>query len=220
MLEAFRSATGGGPAPAPLEPAPARPAPKSPARPKAAPPPARLPRSPIAFPALPAWLPWVALIGVAFVAGITIGLGKRGVEASEEPAPPVTKREPPPARERLASTPATSSPATAAPQAPIAGLGSESALYDPRNQYCVVVATYGAKAESLAWATYDHLKEANLPVFTPLDVGNKIVILAGAAARSGDLAQLEETIQALSRDGQPRAYADAYRSRIDTFLRR
>jgi hypothetical protein len=53
-------------------------------------------------------------------------------------------------------------------------------------------------------------------VFTPLTVKKKILVLAGAAPSSADLAELEEKIQSLSRDGRPRVYGDAYRSRIDS----
>jgi hypothetical protein len=220
MLEAFRTAADPGAAPA--EPAASRPPPK-PAR--AQPPPARLPASPIAFPALPRWLPWVAIVGVAFVIGLTIGLGRRGTASAAAPgadpreteeAPLSAEPEPSAAAPRGES--AAAAPARAEPQS--ADASPEAALRDPRNQYCVVVATYGASADGLAWATYDHLREAGLPVFPPLDVGNQIVVLAGAAPRSEDLAALEEKVEGLARDGRPRVYADAYRSRIDKLIKR
>jgi hypothetical protein len=221
MLEAFRTAADPGAAPA--EPAASQPPPK-PARPQA--PPARLPASPIAFPTLPRWLPWVALVGVAFVIGLTIGLGRRGTASAAAPGDDQLQAQEPPASaepEPSSAAPDAGDPGSASPVRGPSQTGeaaSEAALYDPRNQYCVVVASYGASADGLAWATYDHLREARLPVFAPLDVGNQIVVLAGAAPRSEDLAALEETIQGLSRDGRPRAYADAYRRRIDAFIRR
>ncbi len=220
MLEAFRTAADPG---APRKDLPAsRPAPKSPPPPKAPPPPRRA-RS---LPALPSWLPWVALIGIAFVVGITIGLGRRGVQASAEPREESSRAPAPggaPAgpKESPRRTPERELPAqTLAPPYPRSPGGTESALYDARNQYSVVVATYASTAETLAWATYDHLREEGLPVFTPLEVGSKIVVLAGAAPRSDDLAKLEQTLQGLSRDGRPHAYGDAYRSRIDSLIQR
>ncbi len=169
------------------------------------------------FPAVPGWLPWLALIGVAFVIGIVVGRRGNGVEAAAtEPTADVGPSDSP-ARKEPASQAALESPPAPAPGA--TG-GPESALYDPKNQYTVVVATYPQTAEDYAWATYDHLREQRVAVFAPLGVGDKIVVLVGAAPRSSDLAALEEKIEGLSRDGNPRAYGDAYRERIDDLIRR
>ncbi len=167
--------------------------------------------------AVPSWLPWIALIGIAFVIGIVIGRVGNGVEAAGETerqadvGPSVT-----PARREPAGQAALDTPI----RPPAASGALESTLYDPKNQYTVVVATYPENAEDYAWATYDHLREQGLAVFAPLGVGDKIVVLVGAAPRSSDLAELEEKIEGLSRDKSPRAYGDAYRERIDDLIRR
>ena len=49
---------------------------------------------------------------------------------------------------------------------------------------------------------------------------NLVVVLAGAAPTSAELAKIETAVKALSRDGKKKDYADAYCARIDTLIPR
>ena len=127
-----------------------------------------------------------------------------------------------------AATPAGAgiAPPRAAPVEPAVALTapavqkSGSPLFDPENEYTVVVATYARSAEELAWATHDHLRDARLPVFPLIEVSGKIVILVGAAPTYAGLSGVEEQVRGLSRDGVARIYEDAYRQRIDDLIER
>ena len=84
----------------------------------------------------------------------------------------------------------------------------------------VVVASYTRSNSDFAWATYQHLRDARLPVFPPVESRNLVVVLAGAAPTPGELAPVEAAIKALARDGKKKDYPDAYCARIDTLIPR
>jgi hypothetical protein len=99
----------------------------------------------------------------------------------------------------------------------------DSPLFDPANQYTVIVASYtkgkGDANQELAWATYQHLKDEGLPVFRPVVSGNLFVVLAGAAPTRAELETVEKGVRALERDGD-KPYFDAYRVSIDKLIPR
>jgi len=211
LLEAFRNAGGGS-----KPPASAPKAPEGPARPPVPPP----PRAPRAWRPgrAPAWLPWVAAIGVAFVLGVLVGRSSRSVsraagggaeEVSEGPRPGASLGAPAP---------------VARPTPPAHGVQSEAPenpLLDPQNQYTVVAASYGLGKAEYAWATHDQMHEVGLPVFAPWQREKDILVLVGAAPSKDDLRDVEARLRRLDGwDGAKDAYADAYIDRIDKIIDR
>ena len=212
LLEAFRSA-GGAPQPPPPKPPPAKPPPPRPPAPPAA---SGAPRR------APAWLPWAAAIGVAFVLGVVVG---RSAARVSEAAPsdggsaadsaglvaPV---------QHEGAEGARPGGTAEAPAQPAAGRG-EDALLDPANQYTVIAAVYGRGKTDFAWATHDQMKDAGLPVFTPWQRERDILVLVGAAPTREGLRELEGRLRALDGwDGAKDAYADAYIDKIDKLILR
>jgi hypothetical protein len=169
----------------------------------------------------------IALV-LAFVAGYAVGHSRRGEASAKESAPaparpvppayqPRAFQEPPAAKPSAADAPAPSEKGAAGPRI------EDTALWEPANLQTVVVASYyksNASSSDYAWATYQHLKDANLPVFPPVESRNLVVVLAGAARTEGELQELKRAVQALSRDGKKKDYADAYCARIDTLIPR
>jgi hypothetical protein len=167
----------------------------------------------------PAWL--LPLVGMAltFVLGFLIGRGApRAARAGEGEAP---AGEPPPLA-RPANQPRSFQRQPAATDAPKAAGEpriEESALFDARNAWTVIVASYSLSNKDLAWATYQHLRDAELAVFPPVESRNLVVVLVGAAPTAAALADTEAAVRALVREGK-KAYADAYAARIDTLIPR
>jgi len=187
------------------------------------------------LPEMPVWLPWVAGGGLVLVVAIALGKGFTGgedVNASEagDAASERQAESPPPAGivpadpDRAPVRPASeSTPATTPATTPASGAEPVSALMDPANVWTVVVITYSQSAsgaEDLAWATHDHLRDEGIPVHTPVEIGSQIVVLAGAAPRSSDLADLRARIEGLSRRGKANVYQGVYSERIDKFVKR
>jgi hypothetical protein len=167
----------------------------------------------------------LAVVGLvaAFVLGFVVGRNTRSETRAEERAPaagaggsrPV--QQPRAFQDRPPASPALAIPAAPAP-APATGRIEDSPLFDPANLYTVVVASYTRSNQDLAWATHEHLRDAKLPVFPPVESRNLVVVLAGAAPTSGELEEVEEAVKALSRDGRKKDYSDAYRARIDPLI--
>jgi len=191
------------------------------------------------LPAMPAWLLYVAGAGVLFVLALGIkNLGQDDdVEAAVGDTAAATEAAGPRAGEPAGIVPAQvptseqvrqpvvvpppTGPAGASPDQ--AAAETTSPLLDRTNAWTVVVITYSrsaTSAEDLAWATFDHLQAEGIPVFTPVEIGNKIVVLAGAAPRSSDLSGLEKRIAGLARGGRPNIYTGAYAERIEKFIDR
>jgi len=109
------------------------------------------------------------------------------------------------------------------PNAPVASPGStrieESPLFDPANQYTIVVSAYSKSKTDLAWATHDHLLEEGLAVFPPVASGNLLIVLVGSAPRKADLEDLLARVHRLERDGV-KVYDDAYPQSIDKLISR
>jgi len=223
LLEAFKQSDASS--------APARP----PSREASAVPPSPL----LAGPATPARAPaqrgreamWaLSAIGlvVAFVLGFVLGRNTRGEARAEEPVPtgdadrsrptnqPRSFQERPPANPGANAAPVAGTTPPPDAEARI----QDSPLFDPANLYTVVVASYTKSNQDLAWATHQHLKDAKLPVFPPVESRNLVVVLAGAAPTSAELEKVEASVKALARDGQKKDYSDAYRARIDTLIPR
>jgi hypothetical protein len=182
---------------------------------------------------MPPWLLYVAGAGVLLV--VALGIGNLGqgddVAAAEGDSAPTTEATGSGADSTAGIVPAqtpTQAPSrepVRQPEAPAAQAEAPttSPLLDRSNAWTVVVITYSrsaTSAEDLAWATHDHLLAEGIPVFTPVEIGNKIVVLAGAAPRSSDLTGLEQRIAGLARDGRSNIYAGAYAERIEKFIDR
>lgn len=168
--------------------------------------------------ARPAWLLPLAGMALTFVLGYLVGRGSPREARAEVDAPEVApaplarpENQPrsfqrPPAETGVAASPAEQKI-------------EESALFDPRNAWTVIVASYSLSNKDLAWATYQHLLDAKLAVFPPVESRNLVVVLVGAAPTAAALAGTEATVRALVREGK-KAYADAYAARIDTLIPR
>jgi hypothetical protein len=169
----------------------------------------------------------LALIGVALAFALGYLAGRRAPAQASASAP-----DPAALQSAVAPSGALAPPATQprAFQAPVDAADAaadepprsieESALFDPRNLYTVAVASYGKNHPDLAWATYEHLKEAGLEVFPPIESGNMLALFVGATPTLADLADTEAAIKKLTRDGKKAAYGDAYRARIDKLIPR
>lgn len=176
--------------------------------------------------------PALILIGLvlAFVLGFVSGRGSggatqagaKGAQEQQLAREASVPRLPPPSTHPRAFQERPSSGGVAAPAEPAPAASArleESALFDASNAYTVVVAAYSSTNQDLAWATFEHLRDLGLPVFPPVASKNLILVVVGAAPTSGELAQTESTVKALTRDGQ-KAYETAYRARIDALIPR
>jgi hypothetical protein len=152
---------------------------------------------------------------LAFALGFLAGRTTQSAHAEEPKAPALEPARPVNQPRSFQSPPA---PQFSPPNEP-ASLET-SALADPKNLQTVVVASYTKTKSDLAWATYQHLKDANLPVFPPVETRNLLVVLAGAAPTSEELAKTLAGVRALARDGKKKDYEDAYCARIDTLIPR
>ncbi len=171
----------------------------------------------------------LAVVGVVlvFVLGFVVGRNTRGEARAEELAPPEDAPRPRPANQprsfqkdpSSASSDETSVSGAVAPSNGETRI-EDSALFDPANLWTVIVASYTKSNQDLAWATHEHLRDAKLPVFPPVESRNLVVVLAGAAPTSAELAKVEAAVKALARDGKKKDYADAYSARIDTLIPR
>jgi hypothetical protein len=181
------------------------------------------------------WALGVVAVVLSFVLGFVVGRNTQGEARAEAPAPLVDGARPRPAnqprsfQERPATNPdATSSKTAGAGTAAPGGASpadgekriEDSALFDPANLWTVIVATYTKSNQDFAWATYEHLRDAKLPVFPPVESRNLVVVLAGAAPTSAELAKVEAAVKSLARDGKKKDYADAYCARIDPLIPR
>jgi len=165
----------------------------------------------------PAWLGWVGGIVVAFALGVLVGRTDEPVDAAES----VTTEsvEPTTVRPRGGGI-VPANEGAPSPDETLATRPAQSALLDPANEYTVVVATYGGTMEDLAWATHDFLLGQGISAFSPYQVGDNIVVFAGAAPTKRELESLEQRIRALSRDGRRGVYSDAYTVEIDRYIGR
>ena len=174
---------------------------------------------------LPVIMLWAASLAFAFAGGILVGRGSDTAQAAETTSEGEGLGE----LGRGGDAPAGLVPggwddARSArdpePYAAPARSSSEDLLYDPANQYTIVVVTYGATQTELAWSAYDHLQSEGMPVFKPYRVGDNLVLFVGAAPESDDLETLEREVRGLSRDGYSRVYDDAFRIKIDNYVDR
>lgn len=150
-------------------------------------------------------------IGIAFILGIAVGKQLFGPGNPAEAAASEARDE----RDSLEEVRREES---ADPEQ-----GTASPLYDPALRFTVVVAAYGnTETQTVyAWNTHDHLAAAGFEVFPPLGTGARIVVLAGAAATSDELASLQLRIRALAGwNGTDGAFGDAYIERIDKLIDR
>ena len=149
-------------------------------------------------------------LSLAFALGYAVGRGSPAVAEAKDPveegSAPAT---------RPTSQPRSFQPREGGEQAPAATLRIEdSPLYDPKNQYTVIVGAYSKTSPDFAWATHDHLAEEGFDVFPPVASGNLLLVLVGAAPSKADLADVEARVRKLERDGK-KPYDDAYRQPID-----
>lgn len=198
LLEAFRSAGAVAGTPPPATP----PAPK--VQPPAPPPPtgAEGGRE------MPAWLPWLAPILLAFLLGVFVGRGSVGeseVEAGGGDGTSSMKED-----GGGSAGPAAPENTNEVDESPTA------ALFDLVNQYTLVVATYGKDKVDYANAAYYELLDEGFQVFPPYRTGSHLLILVGATASQDGLEEFRRRVRAL-RDG---AYEDAYVQRIDQLIDR
>jgi hypothetical protein len=209
LLEAFRDAD----RPEPPSPPPARPP-----RPAPQPPKERAPMQ------APAWLPWVAAVGIAFALGIVVGRSTSDVSEAATPADETQDVAQAPAglAPRIEpQDPASNEQAGPREEEQAKSTDPTAALLDPANQYTVVVATYGRSRSDFAWATYDHLLEQGFQVFQPWEREREILILVGAAPTRDELRGIESRVRRLaSWDGAEGAYSDAYVEKIDKLIDR
>ena len=163
----------------------------------------------------PRWL----LVGVGFVICFALGfaLGRRTPgetrAADEAPSPALDPRPSPANQPRVFQEPPATSGAESGARI------EDSPLFQPQNLYTVIVASYSKSNQELAWATYQHLSDAKLAVFPPIESGNLAVVLVGAAPTYAELEKTEQSVKALTRDGK-KPYASAYRVRIDKLIPR
>jgi hypothetical protein len=174
-----------------------------------------------------AWALLAIGLVLAFVLGFVVGRttkveARAGGPTQEGTAPrprptnqPRSFQERPPANPGAETAPKATPPAASGPERI-----EDSPLFDPANLFTVVVASYTKSNKDLAWATHQHLVDAKLPVFPPVESRNLVVVLAGAAPTSAELEKVESAVKALARDGQRKDYSDAYRARIDTLIPR
>jgi hypothetical protein len=174
-----------------------------------------------------AWALGAIGLVLAFVLGFVVGRNTQGEAQAEEPTPaeggirPRPTSQPRAFQERPAAPAGgVATPSGGAPPASGERRIEDSALFEPANVWTVIVASYTKSNQDLAWATYEHLKDARLPVFPPVESRNLVVVLAGAAPTSAELEKIETAVKALARDGRKKDYADAYRARIDTLIPR
>jgi hypothetical protein len=174
------------------------------------------------------WALFAIGLVLAFVIGFVLGRGTKSEARAGEPpledafSPPRPNNQPRSFQERpLASPePGAAPPASTTQPAGAPQRIEDSPLFDPANLFTVVVASYTRSNKDLAWATHQHLVDAKLPVFPPIESRNLVVVLAGAAPTSAELEKLEAAVKALARDGKKKDYSDAYRARIDTLIPR
>lgn len=181
---------------------------------------------------LPAWLPWVCGVALAFVFGLALGkksasfaapsdesAAAAGDESAGEKSGAAAPPSQPSADALRAVRPEDPAPGTETRATP--GPGGVAALYDERNRYTIVVATYGASRQDFAWATHDLLADQGLAVWPVAQRGDNYLVLVGAAPESKELESTLGRVRGLaSWDKTPAAYADAYVERIDRIIDR
>lgn len=158
-----------------------------------------------------------ALVGLSLAFALGYAVGRGSPKAAEAKGPEQELAAP-------AARPATQ-PRSFQPREGEQGKGAaparieDSPLYDPANQYTLVVEAYSKTSPDFAWATHDHLAEEGFEVFPPVASGNLLLVLVGAAPNKADLADTETRVRKLERDGK-REYDDAYRQPIDKLISR
>jgi hypothetical protein len=173
-----------------------------------------------------AWALGAIGLVLAFVLGFVVGRNTQGEARAEVHAPaddglrPRPTSQPRSFQERPPAGPGEAVPGGGAPAPGAERRIEDSPLFDPANVWTVIVASYTKSNQDLAWATYEHLRDARLPVFPPVESRNLVVVLAGAAPTSAELEKTETAVKALARDGRKKDYPDAYRARIDTLIPR
>ena len=171
-------------------------------------------------------VPKPLLVAFGFVISFALGYAIAGrspkeakaVESAVPPAALAPRNEPrrfalPKAGETPAQTPKPVA------KAPAEKRLEDSALFDPKNLWTVVVESYSNSNQDLAWATYEHLRSAGVAVFPPVASKNLVVVVVGAAPTSKELEKTEAAVRALLRNGK-KEYEDAYRARIDKLIPR
>lgn len=168
------------------------------------------------------WRGLAALVALILTFALGYALGRRGAPEAKaggdelETPKPLARPIPQP-RSFDARTGEGSGGAPSA--APAATRIEESPLFDPQNQYTIVVSAYAKTKTDLAWATHDHLLEEGLPVFPPVASGNLLIVLVGTAPGRADLGDLLDRVHRLERDGK-KPYDDAYVNPIDKLISR
>lgn len=164
-----------------------------------------------------------ALVALILTFALGYALGRRGAPEAkaggdelETPQKPLARPTPQP-RSFDARTGEGRGGAPSA--APAATRIEESPLFDPQNQYTIVVSAYAKTKTDAAWATHDHLLEEGLPVFPPVASGNLLIVLVGTAPGRADLGDLLARVKQLERDGK-KPYDDAYVNPIDKLISR
>lgn len=173
----------------------------------------------------PVWALLAAGVVLAFVLGYALGRGANPEARAGEAESPAALRTPhtPPAsqarsfQERPSETTPAARTGAADPAEP--GRLEDSPLFAPENLHTVVVAAYSNANQDLAWATYEHLREEGLTVFPPVASRNLVLVLAGAAPSTAELAKTLTSVRAALRNGKAE-YDDAYLARIDTLIPR
>lgn len=168
---------------------------------------------------------FVLLVALALTFALGYALGRRGAPVAEAGVVPEdAPRRPTPrptAQPRSFDVRAAEGAAGGVNEAPVAGSTriEDSPLFDPANQWTIVVEAYSKTKTDLAWATHDHLLEEGLPVFPPVASGNLLIVLIGSAPRSAELEDLLARVRRLERDGK-KEYDDAYLHTIDKLISR
>ncbi|MBI5435490.1 MAG: hypothetical protein HZA52_21830 [Planctomycetes bacterium] len=100
---------------------------------------------------------------------------------------------------------------------------ADAALLDARNRYTIKAIQYDANERNLALAkeVAAHFAKRSLPVCTPYQRGNSLVVLVGAAANTAELEELQRAVKSMdSPNGGKGDFASAYIAPIDSIVQR
>ncbi|MCC6406041.1 MAG: hypothetical protein IT453_02665 [Planctomycetes bacterium] len=100
---------------------------------------------------------------------------------------------------------------------------ADAALLDARNRYTIKAIQYDANERNLALAkeVAAHFAKRSLPVCTPYQRGNSLVVLVGAAANTAELEALQRAVKSMdSPNGGKGDFASAYIAPIDSIVQR
>jgi hypothetical protein len=105
------------------------------------------------------------------------------------------------------------------------GAPADQAFMNPENRFTVRLAQYNndAAGKAKAFETADFLRKLAIPVVSPIEKGNAVILVAGAKPKTEDLASLLKTVQAQHGTGgqeKQLPFASAYIQNIDALVQR